>query len=242
MIPKVIHYCWFGHNSLPPLALKCIESWKKYLPDYEIKEWNEDNFDLDMFPYVREAYDNKKYAFVTDVVRLYVLYNYGGIYMDTDVEVVKPLDSFLHYHAFSGFENEINVPTGIMASEMGGRWAKENLEYYNGRHFVKEDGSLDLTTNVSTITNYMIAKGLKQNNSLQDFPGLIILFPKDYFCPKSYVDGRIYLTSNTVTIHHFAGSWKSSKELLKLKIIRFLGKDLTRMIVAIKKILVRRKF
>ena len=140
MIPKIIHYCWFGRNPLPPLAKKCIASWKKHLPEYEIKEWNEDNFDLDMFPYDREAYDNRKFAFVTDIVRLYALYNEGGIYMDTDVEVLKSLDGFLHHTAFSGFENETDVPTGIMASEKGGLWAKENLEYYNGRHFVKSDG------------------------------------------------------------------------------------------------------
>lgn len=96
MIPKKIHYCWFGRGPLPELARKCIASWRKYLPEYEIKEWNEDNFDLDAYPYVREAYDSRKFAFVTDVVRLYALYNEGGIYMDTDVEVLKPLDSILH--------------------------------------------------------------------------------------------------------------------------------------------------
>ena len=207
MIPKVIHYCWFGRGELPPLAKKCLASWKKYCPDYEIKEWNEDNFDLDSYPYVREAYDKRKFAFVTDVVRLYALYHEGGIYMDTDVEVLKPLDRFLSHHAFSGFENDQSVPTGIMASEKGGRWAKENLAYYEGRHFLKEDGSMDFTTNVTTITNYMLPLGLKQDNTFQDFPGLITLYPKDYFCPKSYVDGKINLTSNAYTVHHFAGSW-----------------------------------
>lgn len=208
MIPKIIHYCWFGGNELPALAQKCIASWKKYCPDYEIKEWNENNFDLDLYSYTREAYDKRKFAFVTDVVRLYALYNEGGIYMDTDVEVLKPLDRFLNHCAFSGFEDEFNVPTGIMASEVGGRWAKENLLYYENRHFVQcDDGSLDLTTNVITITNYMISLGLKQNNTYQDFPELITLYPKDFFCPKSYKDGKIYLTENTYTIHHFAGSW-----------------------------------
>ena len=207
MIPKIIHYCWFGRGEMPKLARKCIKSWKKYCPDYEIKEWNEDNFDLDMYPYAREAYDNRKFAFVTDVVRLYALYHEGGIYMDTDVEVIKPLDSFLKHTAFSGFENEIYVPTGIMASERGGIWAKENLDYYNDHHFLKEDGSIDNTTNVIIITNYMLEHGLVQNNTFQIFPGLITMYPKDYFCPKSYVDGVIYKTKNTVTIHHFAGSW-----------------------------------
>lgn len=207
MIPKKIHYCWFGRGEMPKLAKKCIKSWKKYCPDYEIKEWNEDNFDLDMYPYAREAYDNRKFAFVTDVVRLYALYHEGGIYMDTDVEVIKPLDPFLKHTAFSGFEDETMVPTGIMASEKGGRWAKENLDYYEGRHLVKEDGSLDLTTNVVTITNYMLKHGLRQDNTFQDFPGLVTMYPKDYFCPLSYRGTESTMTDNTATIHHFAGSW-----------------------------------
>ena len=223
MIPKVIHYCWFGRNPLPPLAIKCIESWKQYLPDYEIKEWNEDNFDLNMYPYVREAYDNRKFAFVTDVVRLYALYYEGGIYMDTDVEVLRSLDPFLHHHAFSGFENDKDVPTGIMASEKGGKWAKDNLDYYNNRHFINPDGSFDLTTNVITITNYMLPLGLKQNNTYQDFPNLITFYPKDYFCPKSYKDGKIYLTDNTVTIHHFAGSWQNNKQKIYKLVSKILG-------------------
>lgn len=223
MIPKVIHYCWFGRGKMPELALKCIESWRKNLPEYQIKEWNEDNFDLDLYPYVREAYDHRKFAFVTDVVRLYALYHEGGIYMDTDVEVLSSLDPFLDHHAFSGFEDEHLIPTGIMASEKEGKWAKDNLDYYNGRHFVKEDGTLDLTTNVTIITNYMLPKGLKQNNTYQDFPNLITLYPKDYFCPKSKEDAQIYLTNNTVTIHHFAASWTSPTHRLLRKMVIFIG-------------------
>lgn len=215
MIPKIIHYCWFGRGPKPELANKCIESWKKFLPEYEIKEWNEDNFDLNLYPYTKEAYENRKFAFVTDVVRLYALYNEGGIYMDTDVEVLKPLDKFLHHNAFSGFEDGVNVPTGIMASEKGGKWAKENLEYYNDRHFIGKDGSLDLRTNVYTITNYMLQYGLKQDNTLQDFEGLITMYPKEYFCPLS-VDGyELKITPNTHTIHHFMGSWGSKSKMVK---------------------------
>lgn len=234
MIPKVIHYCWFGRNPLPSLAKKCIASWKKYLPDYEIKEWNEDNFDLDMYPYVREAYDNRKFAFVTDVVRLYALYNEGGIYMDTDVEVLKSLDPFLHHTAFSGFESETLIPTGIMASEKGGKWAKDNLDYYNNRHFVLPDGNFDLTTNVTTITNYMLNHGLQQNNTFQDFPNLITFYPKDYFCPISLKDFKLYKTQNTACIHHFAGSWKSDSEKAKKRIVLFFGHNLTLRLIKVK--------
>lgn len=223
MIPKIIHYCWFGRGEMPELAKKCIASWEKFLPEYEIKEWNEDNFDLDAYPYAREAYDNRKFAFVTDVVRLYALYTQGGVYMDTDVEVLKPLDPFLHHVAFSGYENATMVPTGIMASEKGGKWAKDNLDYYIGKHFVKDDGSFNMVTNVITITNYMLPLGLRQDNTYQDFPGLITMYPKDYFCPKSQDDGKIYLTDNTVTIHHYAQSWESKTHRVLRRIILFIG-------------------
>lgn len=212
MIPKIIHYCWFGRGEMPLLAKKCIRSWKKYLPDYEIKEWNEDNFDLSLYPYAKEAYEMRKFAFVTDVVRLYALYHEGGIYMDTDVEVLKSLDPFLHHAAFSGFEDATMVPTGIMASEKGGLWAKENLSFYEGKHFVDENGQMNTLTNVFVITDYMLQHGLVQNNTYQDFPGLITLYPNDYFCPKSYRDNKIYLTPNSVTIHHFNASWKTPKQ------------------------------
>ncbi len=224
MIPKKIHYCWFGRGEMPELALKCIASWKKFLPEYEIKEWNEDNFDLDSYPYVREAYDNRKFAFVTDVVRLYVLYHEGGIYMDTDVEVLKPLDVFLKYEAVSGFESETQIQTGLMACREGHPLFKELLDEYDGLHFIKPDGNFDYTTNVVRITNTCMKYGFVQNNQLQTVAGFT-LFPKDYFCPKSYVDGKIHLTENTVTIHHFAGSWIPKSVILKAKIYKFISKN-----------------
>lgn len=207
MIPKIVHYCWFGGNPIPKDAQKCVASWRRYLPDYEIKEWNESNFDINSNQYVREAYEQRKFAFVTDYVRLYVLYHEGGIYMDTDVEVLKSYDPFLKHIAFSGFENNNYIPTGMMASEKGGVWVADLLKDYDNRHFVKEDGSLDTTTNTFLITQTTLKYGLVLNNSFQDIKGVVTLYPSDYFCPKDHTDGLIKLTDNSVCIHHFAGSW-----------------------------------
>ena len=241
MIPKKIHYCWFGRGKMPELALKCIASWKKYLSDYEIKEWNEDNFDLDAYPYAREAYDNRKFAFVTDVVRLYALYHEGGIYMDTDVEVLKPLDAFLLHDAVSGFESSTQIPTGLMACREGHPLFKELLDDYNGLHFVLPDGSLDYTTNVIRITGTCLKYGLKQNNQLQTVNGFT-LYPKDYFCPKSYDDGKIYLTKNTVTIHHFAGSWHTKKDKLIHFLYKYFGDRVFHLYVKIKSFFIVKEF
>lgn len=211
-IPKIIHYCWFGKGKLPELAVKCIESWKKYLPDYEIKEWNESNFDINSNKYVKEAYENRKFAFVTDYVRLYALYNQGGIYMDTDVEVLKPLDEFLVYEAFSGFESNNTIPTGIMASAKGNKWIKLLLNDYNDLSFINEDGTLNLTTNVVLITNTTKENyDIKLDNTFQDLKD-VVFYPNDFFCPKDWNTGKIFLTDNTHTIHHFSGSWHTEKE------------------------------
>ena len=215
MIPKMIHFCWFGRGPKPELANKCIKSWEKYCSDYQLVEWNEDTFDLESAPeYVREAYEAKKWAFVTDYVRLYALYCHGGIYMDTDVEVIKPLDRFLQTRGFSGFEDDESVPTGIMASEKGSPLIKEWLREYDDKRFVLEDGSMNLETNVVAITRTMKKRGLQLNNTMQEIEGFDF-YPKEYFCPKSYEDGKIYKTKNTYTIHHFAGSWKTDEERIK---------------------------
>ena len=211
-IPKTIHYCWFGGNPLPNIAVKCINSWKKYLPDYEIIEWNEDNFDVNSNLYVKEAYENKKYAFVTDYVRLLVLYNYGGIYMDTDVEIIKNIDVFLDNNAFSSFENNNYIPTGIMAAKKGNKWIKMLLDEYDDLKFIKDDGTFDLTTNVIRITEATIKNyNLIPNDTFQDL-GDVVLYPHDYFCPKNWFSGKIEITSNTYAIHHFNGSWHSKRE------------------------------
>lgn len=219
MIPKIIHYCWFGGNSIPELGKICIESWKKYLPDYEIKEWNEENFDLNENVYVKEAYEAKKWAFITDYVRLKVLYEIGGIYMDTDVEVCKSLEPYLFEHAFSGFESKDFVPTGIMAAEKGHYFIGVLLEYYKDRHFKLSEGKYDQKTNTVIITNTCVENGLILNNCTQTICGMTF-YPNDFFCPKSHNTRKVNVTENTVCIHHFDGSWQTEEEKKYLKIRR----------------------
>ena len=216
MIPKVIHYCWFGKNPLNDLSQKCISSWKKYCPDYEIIEWNEDNFDINCNTYVKEAYESKKWAFVTDYVRLYALDKFGGIYMDTDVELLKPIDEYLVHTAFSGFETEDLIPTAIMGSVKEGAWIKHLLTYYDNRHFILPDGTQDKTTNVITITKMTVEKyKVNLNNEFQSVDGVLTLYPRDFFCPKDYHTAQIELTDNTVCIHHFNASWFSKEEQIR---------------------------
>lgn len=222
MIPKKIHYIWFGGNPLTPLAEKCIESWKKYCPDYEIIRWDESNFDVNQNRYCREAYKAKKWAFASDYARLWVLVNEGGIYMDTDVEVLQPLDKFLGLEAFSGFEADDRLPTGLMASSMHQHFFEKLLHDYDSRSFLKPDGSLDLTTNVTAITKACIDAGLVLNNAEQTVEGFT-LFPSDFFCPKDWLTKEINLTENSYAIHHFDGSWAGGGTKLKHKVMRALG-------------------
>ena len=214
MIPKIIHFVWVGGNPLTPLAEKCIESWKNYCPDYEIKRWDESTFDINENQYCKEAYESKKWAFVSDYIRLKVLHEYGGIYMDTDVEVVKPLDEFLVHPAFSGFENTNKIPTGIIAAEKGNPWVKLMLDYYNDKHFINEYGSLEIVSNVLFMSE-LTSKNYKIdfNNKYQDL-GDIVFYPLDYFCPY-FSSSEVYATENTYTIHHFASSWLPKKFLKK---------------------------
>jgi len=222
-IPKIIHYCWFGRNPLPPLAIKCIESWKKYLPDYEIKEWNEDNFDVNIIPYTAEAYKAKKYAFVSDYARFWILYKYGGLYFDTDVEVIRPMDEIIQRGAFMGFEMDSkDNKCGTVAPGLGlGTLPKTNLyaellKMYDGVHFIVGVGSLNQKTIVEYTTEVLIAKGLDNKKGIQLIEGVYI-YPSEYFCPRDIVTKRMHITDNTRTIHHYAGSWCDYKKKYSLK-------------------------
>ena len=210
LIPKIIHFCWFGHNPLPESAQKCIATWKQYCPDYEIIEWNESNYDVNCCEYVREAYEAKQWAFVSDVARLYALVNYGGVYLDTDVELTKVLDDLLSYEAFLGFEAKDRIGAGVMACMKAHPLFAEFLNEYHNLHFVNENSSYNITPNVDRITSACVKYGFKLDNSLQAINGLT-LFPRDYFYPKDYDTRRITVTDNTYSIHHYDGSWLSEE-------------------------------
>ena len=211
MIPKTIHWCWFGRGKKTPLVERCVASWRKYLPGWTIKEWNEDNFDVHCNKYVEEAYQNKKWAFVTDYVRVYALYHEGGVYMDSDVEVLKPLDPFLSFPAFTGRESANGSLTGTMGSEKGGQWVKDLLDDYSNRRFVKSDGSFDLTTNVEYCDQRMKPFGLTYDDVEFEVPGYVKIFKQEVFCPKSWKDRSYAVTENSYTIHHFSTTWLSPK-------------------------------
>lgn len=231
MIPKIIHYCWFGRGEMPELAQKCIASWHQFMPDWEYKLWNEDNFDVNSVPYTKEAYEAKKYAFVSDYVRLWALEREGGLYMDVDFEVYKPFDDLLNWNAFAGFEGSKHVPVmmGVIASRPHGKWVKEQLDYYSDRHFVKEDSSCDLTTNVAFVTAKMHEQGFSQNGKEQDYKDLHV-FPVDYFCPRQ-TTGEYFKTEHTYCEHRGLGSWNECDEGWKSKIARIVGaKNMTRLI------------
>ena len=217
MIPKIIHYCWFGKNPKPEIIKKCIDSWHRFCPDYQIIEWNESNFDVAGNRYVKEAYESKKWAFVSDYVRLYVLYKYGGIYLDTDCEVLKNLDIFLNYDGVvGGYEEDVYISTATMFSEKENKWIKTLLDYYCDRPFILPNGKYDLTTNTTVLTVLSMKRfGFNIGDNCISF-GNVKLYPSVYFAPlaKSKNDALNNKISSfaidkdkTYCIHHGTASW-----------------------------------
>lgn len=222
MIPKTIHYCWFGHNPKPELAQKCFASWQKYCPDYEIIEWNEDNYDIQSAPlFVRQAYEAKKWAFVTDYVRLKVVYEHGGIYLDTDVEVIKPLDDLLHYNAFFGIQYDDFVNTGLGFGALAGNIVlRKMMKSYESTSFLKVDGSFDTTTCLERDRSVFINLGLNECDDIQVLHGNIAVFPVEYMAPKNYMTGETSISEKTHTIHHFAESWMTEKQKKEMEEVK----------------------
>ena len=224
-IPKKIHYCWFGRGKKSDLIKKCIKSWEKYMPDYEIIEWNEDNFEFEN-SYVKEAYKEKKYAFVSDYVRLKVVFQEGGIYLDTDVELIKSLEPLLCEGGFMGFERTNTVSTGLgFAAKPKDKIIEKMLSVYDNLHFIlDEDGRIDQTPCPVRNTEALKSFGISLNNTKQKI-GDIIIYPKEYFCPLDYDSGKLNITGNTYSIHHCGYSWADSESIkilmIKRKIFKF---------------------
>lgn len=219
MIPEIIHYCWFGRNPLPELAQKCIASWKNYFPGHEIKEWNELNYNIHKIPYIDEAYKAGKYAFVSDYARFDILYQYGGIYFDTDVEVIKPFHDILRNGGFMGLESTGTVAAGLgIGCNAGLGILYQILQFYASLHFVNSDGSYNLHTVVEYVTAILKKNGLKDEDVIQQFEGFTV-YPTDYFCPFSLKSYTLNITKNTHSIHHYDASWLSKNEK-KWKIFR----------------------
>ena len=252
MIPKIIHYCWFGHNPLPKSALKCIDSWKRFFPDYEIKEWNEDNFDVNMISYTREAYKAKKYAFVSDYARFWILYNYGGIYFDTDVKVIRPFDKIVERGSFMGREagaylrnicdyagDGLAVAPGLgLGVNPGHEIYKEILEAYSNLIFINEDGSMNLKTVVNYVSEILLRHGLNDDNLHPICIDGIWIYPSDVFCPMDHTkSGKLTITLSTVSIHLYDASWSDHTTiryklyLFKKILVKVFGADFVDFIV-----------
>lgn len=225
LIPKTIHYCWFGGKPKPESVQKCIDSWKKYCPDFEIKEWNETNYDVHKHPYMEKAYQEKKLAFVPDYARLDIMYNHGGIYLDTDVEVIKDLTPLCELKAFKGFETSQAVNDGQGFGCMPGLPIfKEMIACYDGEEpYELIDGKLQNIESPRLCTKVLLRHGLKLDGSRQKVADVDI-FPAEYFCPKSFTTGKIKITKNTYSIHHFDASWKDKGEQKYIALMRFLNR------------------
>ena len=235
MIPKIIHYCWFGRGEMPQVAKDCIASWHEHMPDWEYKLWNEDNFDVSQTHYTKEAYEAKKFAFVSDYVRLWALYSEGGVYLDTDVRVFKPFDDLMGQRAFAGFEGSKHLPVGtcVMASIPEGIWIKEQLDSYRGRRFINLDGSYDFTTNVQFISANMREKGFKQNGVEQEYKDLHI-YPVEYFCPRQ-TTGEYFRSNNTYCDHLGMASWANSTGGWQSFLGRMVGPNVMPQLIKIKR-------
>jgi hypothetical protein len=207
VIPKKIHYCWFGRGEMPDFLKKCIDSWRLYCPDYEIIEWNEDNYDVNRHNYTREAYAHKKYGFVTDLARLDILYENGGLYFDTDVSLEKNIDDLLYQEAFVGVEKWGNVNTGGGCGFVAGHpMLKEMIDYRDKFHFELEDGSLNIDTNGMYETRPFLERGFKPCNALQEIGGVTV-YPAYVNHPYDYMSCETIKKESTISTHHFYGGW-----------------------------------
>lgn len=222
MIPKIIHYCWFGRTPKSDNVMKYISTWKTHLSDYKIIEWNETNFDFNRFHYTREAYLVRKFAFVSDVARLQALYNYGGIYFDTDILVLKNFDDLLSNKSFIGYEADTLPGTGVIAAEKNCQWILDFLKIYETLSFISYKGRLDLTPNTIRLKKSNILGGCLYDNKNVILENNIHIYPFDYFCAKDFLSKKIKTTERTYCIHDYQSSWMQSTNLTLMARLRNL--------------------
>lgn len=229
MIPKIIHYCWLSKDPIPEAFQEYVASWYELMPDYEFMKWDFSCFDINSSIWVKEAFENKKYAFATDYIRLFALYNYGGFYLDMDVEVLKRFDPMLDLKSVLGWQHgKEGLEVAAFGVEKKSRWIKYCLEYYHNRSFILDDGKFDLEvlpnivhkTIVKTKYSIVDVDNIKEAKAIETRKNCIPVFSESFFSPKSYSDGKIYLTKDTYCIHHFDGSWVSKMSKLKLSLWR----------------------
>lgn len=250
MIPKTVHYCWFGKKPLPESAKKCIDSWRKFLPGYQIKEWNEDNFDVGITAYTQQAYEAKKYAFVSDYARFWILYHHGGLYFDTDVELIRPIDDIIAKGPFMGREagaflsdmfpgraDGLAVAPGLgIGAEAAMPLFKSFLDLYGRLSFINEDGSLNTRTIVYNTSEVLLDYGLSGNDSGIECVGGVWIYPHDYFCPMDHTKGNyLRITDNTRSIHHYDASWVDQTAIHK--VLAKVKKTIIRLIYTIRECL-----
>lgn len=237
-IPKVIHYCWFGGGELPEQDKKCIESWKKYCPDYKIIRWDESNYDICKNKYMREAYEHKMWGFVPDYARLDIIYQNGGIYLDTDVELVRNMDELLVNDAFMGMQTDFMVNPGLgFGAQKGSKVIQDCMQtIYGNRSFIKGDGDIDTVASPHMMTDYLINHGWIQNQEKQVVENLII-YPSNFFCPMDVLTGELKVTPETYSIHHFHASWvdKEEKKIIQIerRIHRKYGVDKGKFLITL---------
>lgn len=241
MIPKIIHYCWLSGEEFPQDIKRNLASWKALMPDYEFILWDTNRFDLNQWPFAKEAFEKKKYAFASDIVRLYAVHKYGGVYLDTDVEVLRKFDGLLHLPYFAGLEHANIMEAAVFGAEKNADWLKLCLKHYDGRSFVKEDGKYDIT-----ILPTIMKKQIQQERQLIEMTSIDVknvdelikdknkffLFPCNYFSPKDVETGTIHNNENTYAIHHFNSSWLPAFSKFRRKLKLLIGSKTTAKIIS----------
>lgn len=225
-IPKIIHYCWFGSKEKPAIVKKCIDSWKSRLPDYEIKEWNEDNFDVFTHKFTAVAYEMNNFAYVSDYVRLYVLKEYGGFYLDTDTEIIKSLNPLLNHESVWGFEERNYIATSFIGAKPENDLISDFIDYYDGIEWCDGTGNIKKITNVTVVSRLLESKGILLNGHRQEIK-VATVYPQEYFSPYDYINCYMKATNNTYAIHHFYKSWLPFnvrvKSYFKKLIVKVIG-------------------